>query len=163
MTSKGKVTEDSTSAPKIVKEETINSKGIKILNKFSKIYSQEQLVKLEQTVAESSTSNDEYSWKIVKCVENLGSEYVKSKIKSGEWKIEEIVNFERETLNPIKWQTLQDIRLPKNIKKERVKGTNMCPRCRSWYTSYKQAQTRSGDEGLTTRCHCEDCEYHWKF
>lgn len=85
-----------------------------------------------------------------------------NKLISKEWNPSELVNFTRETLKPLYWQKLQEDRLPKS-KIERVKGTNKCPRCKSWFTTYKQAQTRSGDEGLTTRCACDDCGHHWKF
>lgn len=88
--------------------------------------------------------------------------YVLENIKNNKWDPSDIAEFSRETLNPDFWQKLQEERLPKSSK-ERIKGTNKCPRCKSWYTTYKQAQTRSGDEGLTTRCACEDCGHHWKF
>ncbi len=119
---------------------------------------------LEETINnECAEDQDRYAQLVIKAIENLKSEYVVKNIENGEWTLQEFINLERESLNPTKWQELQETRLPKNIKKERVKGTNKCPRCKSWYTTYKQAQTRSGDEGLTTRCHCDDCDHHWKF
>ena len=68
----------------------------------------------------------------------------------------------RELLCPEKWQKLQDQRLPKNTLKEKKKGTMKCPRCKSWYSEYTTAQTRSADEPSTLFFLCLDCEYRWK-
>lgn len=131
---------------------------------LGKLLSPEQTMIVEEKIKLESKENlEEYARLVTKVFSNLNSDYVKNKLSTGLWNPEDIVCLERETLAPEKWGALQDARLPKNIVKERVKGTNMCPKCKSWYTTYKQAQTRSGDEGLTTRCYCEDCEHHWKF
>lgn len=125
-------------------------------------FSEEIIENIENGIDSVSKDENTYSVLTIKVLQNLNNETVIKNILEGKWNAEDLVKLEKETLNPEKWQKLQEKRLPKS-KKERRKGTNMCPRCKSWYTTYKQAQTRSGDEGLTTRCYCEDCEYHWKF
>jgi len=137
---------------------------LELLTKELPKLTKSQIKTLESCVkTKAGEDENEYARLIIKVIYNLRSDYVLKQIRSGNWNLEELLNLERETINPKKWQQLQEARLPKSIKKERVKGTNKCPKCKSWYTTYKQAQTRSGDEGLTTRCHCEDCDYHWKF
>lgn len=98
----------------------------------------------------------------IKVLQNLKNDYVIKNIKSGVWKAESIANLDKDILNPEKWQELQDIRLPKNIKKERKKGVNKCKKCGSWYTTFTQAQTRSADESITTFVNCEDCSFRYK-
>jgi len=143
--------------------EELREHTLTILEESLPKLSKDQIRTLEESLESKTETTDEYARLVIKIIQNLKSEYVMKNIRSGTFSIEEFLNLERETLNPTKWQALQEARMPKTVKKERVKGTNQCPRCKSWYTTYKQAQTRSGDEGLTTRCYCEDCEYHWKF
>jgi transcription elongation factor S-II len=38
-----------------------------------------------------------------------------------------------------------------------------CSKCRMKKVSYKQAQTRSADEPMTTFCTCMNCGNRWKF
>ena len=104
-----------------------------------------------------------YTILLIKVLENLKIPYVKEQLKKGTWKPEDLCTLDKDTLFPEKWQQLQEIRLPKNAKKEKRKGTHKCPRCKSWYTTYSQAQTRSADEGLTTRVECSDCSFVFKF
>ena len=141
--------------------EELRSNACEILKKNVTRFDVQQLEEIINT--ESEGDQHRYAQMVIKAITNLKSEYVVKNIEDGNWTLQDFINLERESLNPTKWQTLQEARLPKNVKKERRKGTNRCPKCKSWYTTYKQAQTRSGDEGLTTRCHCEDCDYHWKF
>jgi len=42
-------------------------------------------------------------------------------------------------------------------------GTLECPKCHSFDTDYLQLQTSRGDEGMTTRAFCNECQYRWKF
>lgn len=144
-------------------ESKLRTQTCEVLRKNIPRFSSKQIEELEEHIHNHCENNDIYIQTVIKVITNLKSEYVVKNIEKGEWSLDEFIKLERESLNPTKWQQLQEARLPKNVKKERVKGTNKCPRCKSWYTTYKQAQTRSGDEGLTTRCHCEDCDYHWKF
>ena len=104
-----------------------------------------------------------YAVNIVKVVENLKNPYVNECINNKIWHPKDIHVFEKDVLNPDKWQLLQDIRFPKNINKEKKKGVNRCKKCGSWYTLYSQAQTRSADEGFTTSVECQDCGFRYKF
>lgn len=97
-----------------------------------------------------------------KIYNNLKNNYVLENIKNNKWEPSEIAEFSRETMNPDFWQKLQEDRLPKKSK-ERVKGPVKCPRCKSWYTTHMQLQTRSGDEGMVSKCSCLDCGKFWKF
>ncbi len=104
-----------------------------------------------------------YTIQTVKIIESLKNPYVINCIKNDIWKPEDLATLDKESLNPEKWQQLQDIRLPKNIKKEKVKGLNKCGRCNSWYTKCTgSAQIRSADEPMTNFMECEDCSFHWK-
>jgi len=104
-----------------------------------------------------------YTILTVKVLQNLKNKYVIENIKNKTWQPEHIAKLDKDELNPEKWQELQDIRLPKNIKKEKKKGVNRCKRCGSWYTTYTTAQTRSADEGCTIFVFCEDCDFRYKF
>ena len=46
-----------------------------------------------------------------------------------------------------------------------TKGIFQCPKqnCRSDIVRFVQAQTRSGDEPMTTFCTCVNCDFRWKF
>lgn len=46
-----------------------------------------------------------------------------------------------------------------------TKGIFQCPKsnCRSDIVRFVQAQTRSGDEPMTTFCTCVSCDFRWKF
>jgi len=103
-----------------------------------------------------------YSILIVKVIESLKLPSVRAGLKAGTWKPEELANLDRDVLNPDKWQIIQDARLPKNINKERKKGIYKCGRCKSWFTTHIQAQTRSADEGMTTFVDCLDCKSRFK-
>lgn len=104
-----------------------------------------------------------YTILTVKVLQNLKNPYVIDCIRNKTWKPEQLASMDKNELNPEKWQQLQDIRLPKNIKKEKKKGVNRCKRCGSWYTTFTQAQTRSADEGITTFVECSDCSFRYKF
>lgn len=103
-----------------------------------------------------------YCMNLVKVMENLKIPHVITCINNETLKPEAIVTLDKDDLNPDKWQILQDIRLPKHIKKERVRGLNKCPKCHSWYSEYTTAQTRSSDEPSTLFFFCVDCEHRWK-
>lgn len=44
-------------------------------------------------------------------------------------------------------------------------GMHRCPRCREYFTSYFQMQTRSADEPMTTfvQCNNDGCGHRWRF
>lgn len=44
-----------------------------------------------------------------------------------------------------------------------VKGMFRCGRCKTYKTTYTQAQTRSSDEPMTTFVECLNCGNRWKF
>jgi len=134
-----------------------------LTNQNSKI-KKDIILKLEDGIFNSSKNEImTYTILLIKIIENLKIPHVQEQLKNGIWKPEDVATLEKDTLNPDKWQQIQDARLPKNIKKERKKGLYKCPRCRSFYCTYTQSQTRSADEGLTTRNECQDCGFVWKF
>ena len=54
--------------------------------------------------------------------------------------------------------------LYKKIDDKKQNSTNLlkCGKCKSKNTTYRQAQTRSGDEAMTTFATCLDCDNKWK-
>ena len=127
-------------------------------------------LRIENGIESISNSKDDnelsvtlYAMYALKVIHNLKDPYVIKCINDKKWKPEDIAGLEKDELNPEKWQQIQDIRLPKNIKKERRKGLNKCPRCKSWYTTCTgSAQLRSADEPMTNFMECDDCYYRWK-
>lgn len=124
--------------------------------------------KIEEGIEKNSRSeNGDFSVMLytiltVKVLQNIKSKYVIENIKTGTWQPEDIAGFDKDTLNPEKWQQIQENRLPKNIKKEKKKGLNKCKRCQSWYVEAFSMQTRSADESCTIFCECSDCGNRWK-
>ncbi len=107
--------------------------------------------------------SNQYCGRIIKVVENMKSDYVKECISNGIIKKEEIYNTDRDFLCPEKWQKLQDLRMPKSIIKERKLGLYKCKKCGSRETNFSQFQSRSADEGMTTRIECLSCLCVTKF
>lgn len=77
----------------------------------------------------------------------------------------------KKELNPQGWKKVDDIlrnsekksSLEVELKKEQVESSQVvCGRCRSQQVEYRQLQTRSADEGLTTRFECMACGLVWK-
>ncbi len=70
---------------------------------------------------------------------------------------------DKDILNPLKWQKLQELRVPKNIKRDKVKGLNKCRRCSSWYVNILgSAQLRGADEPMTNFMECSECSFRFK-
>lgn len=95
---------------------------------------------------------------------NKNSEYVIEQIKLGEFDFITLPSYPREILFPKKWDTIH-----KKTKDEtkniviRRKGAYRCSRCKSWFTSHVEVQTRGADESATIKCKCNDCGHNWKF
>ncbi len=152
-----------------VDNEDIRDKTYSLIDKvIAKKLSKEICSRIEEGIEKySKNENGDFSVMFytiltIKILENLKNPYVFNCIKNGTWQPEDLAILDKDTLNPEKWQNIQDIRLPKNIKKEMKKGVNKCKRCGSWYTNYTTAQTRSADESSTVFCRCLECEFRWK-
>jgi DNA-directed RNA polymerase subunit M/transcription elongation factor TFIIS len=103
-----------------------------------------------------------YTILTIKVLENLKNSYVLTSIKNGTWNPESLAMFDKDVLNPEKWQHIQDARLPKNVKTKKKKGVYRCKRCGGWETEYTSCQTRSADESSTLFFFCTDCNHRWK-
>jgi DNA-directed RNA polymerase subunit M/transcription elongation factor TFIIS len=129
--------------------------------------SKSMALKIEEGILKKSTTDEfntmTYIILTVKVLENLKRTDVQEKLKNGVIKSEEFASLEKDELYPEKWQEIQDIRAPKNVNKEKRKGTYKCPRCKSWYTNTIVYQSRGGDEPMTEKNNCFICEYSWKF
>ncbi len=136
--------------------DTIRLNALELLYKFD--IEKEKLNKIEESIY---NKNDMYHILIIRAIENLKNTYCLESLRNNTWKPEEFAFMDKDILNPEKWQVLQDQRMPKNINIKR-KGSHKCPKCKSWYTTFSQAQTRSADEGMTVRVECHDCSYVFK-
>lgn len=119
---------------------------------------------ISKKIEEGITSEDIQIYCMIanKIYQNLKNDYVLENIKNNKWNPSDLAEFSRETMNPDFWQKIQEERLPKGSK-EKAKGMYKCKRCKSWYTTLTQSQTRSGDEGLTTWISCTECSHVAKF
>jgi DNA-directed RNA polymerase subunit M/transcription elongation factor TFIIS len=162
MTSKGK--------KEVADNEDIRQKTLSLIEEcIIKKLSKDIASRIEDGIETSSKNeNDDFNVMLytiltTKVLQNLKNPFVINSIKNGTWKPEDLASLEKDILNPEKWQQLQDTRLPKNVKKEKVKGLNKCPRCKSWYTTCTgSAQLRSADEPMTSFILCEDCDFRFK-
>ncbi len=107
----------------------------------------------------NSNSTDDFSYAInaMKIYHNL----VSSGVSPNGILPEDILKFNRDELEPSKWQKIQELN-PINQEEIRRKGIHKCPKCKSWYTKHIQLQTRSADEGMSVKCECTDCNFFWK-
>jgi DNA-directed RNA polymerase subunit M/transcription elongation factor TFIIS len=155
--------------------EDIRDKTFSLIDEIiSKLPKDQQLKKdtssrIEEGIEENSRAENGdfnvmlYTILTVKVLQNLKNPYVITCIKNETWQPENIAKLDKDVLNPEKWQQLQDIRLPKNIKKEMKKGVNRCRRCQSWYVYCTgSAQLRSADEPMTNFMECSECNLRWK-
>ena len=155
--------------PETPENEDIRQKTLDLISSaVSTKLPQEMLIRIENGIEAASKAVDGefnvmlYTILTVKIIENLKNDYVVAGTKDGIWRPEDLATLDKDTLNPTKWQQLQDTRLPKNIQKERKKGMYKCKRCGSWYSEYYSAQTRSSDEPMTLYFSCLDCGKKWK-
>ncbi len=66
----------------------------------------------------------------------------------------------RKDLND-KWDKLNKNRLDNITTKK--KGAHKCPKCKSWFTSHTESQTRSADESMSVFVTCLDCDFRFKY
>lgn len=139
----------------------IKTQTIELFNQILK--DDEISKKIEEGIKYDTTENIQmYCMTANKIYSNLKNDYVVENIKNNKWNPSDLAEFSRETMNPDRWQKLQEERLPKGSK-EKVKGMYKCKRCKSWYTTLTQQQTRSGDEGMTSYISCTICNFVSKF
>ena len=119
--------------------DTIRLNALELLYKFD--LEKEKLNKIEESIY---NKNDMYHILIIRAIENLKNTYCLESLRNNTWKPEEYAFMDKDILN---------------IKR---KGSHKCPKCKSWYTTFSQAQTRSADEGMTVRVECHDCSYVFK-
>lgn len=88
------------------------------------------------------------------------------RINDGLIKPEELASYSHEELYPDFWaeQKLKIMAKHINTKPEQEHdGFFKCGKCKTYKTTYTQAQTRSADEPMTTFVTCLNCNNVWKF
>tara|TARA_B100001094_G_C17938783_1_gene674468 strand:- start:354 stop:860 length:507 start_codon:yes stop_codon:yes gene_type:complete len=91
---------------------------------------------------------------------------VKYKILNNIWPAQSIASKTHEELFPERYAEIKLKVMAKyiNTKQEEISdGLFKCGKCKSWKTTYTQAQTRSADEPMTTFACCLNCGNRWKF
>ena len=91
---------------------------------------------------------------------------VKEKILDSTWKPEDIAKMSHKELHPEFHNEMKDKIMSKyiNTKEEQEHdGFFKCGKCKTFKTTYTQAQTRSADEPMTTFVTCLNCNHRWKF
>lgn len=94
------------------------------------------------------------------------SESVKSNILDETWEADTIASKTHQELAPELHAEMKDKIMAKyinNNKEQEHDGFFTCGKCKSKKTTYRQAQTRSADEPMTTFVTCLDCDNRWKF
>lgn len=136
---------------------------------------------LNATIKTCRDKNEELNWKNKEFVKlysqnarrvlaNLtytpNSQDVIDKINEGIIKPENLGKLSHQELNPEFWTKLKAEIMSKyiNTKPEQEHdGFFKCGKCKTWKTTYTQAQTRSADEPMTTFVTCLNCNNVWKF
>ena len=94
------------------------------------------------------------------------SENVKHKILNNIWPAETVASKTHHELYPERYAELKLKIMAKhfnsNPSEELSDGLFKCGKCKSWKTTYTQAQTRSADEPMTTFACCLNCGNRWK-
>lgn len=94
------------------------------------------------------------------------AEYVKDKILNNIWSPESLASKTHQELYPEYHAELKSKIMAKyiNTKDEQEHdGFFKCGKCKTFKTTYTQAQTRSADEPMTTFVTCLNCNNRWKF
>ena len=112
----------------------------------------------------------EYSKTARKVTANLtytpNAPQVIQRINDGMIKPEELASYSHQELHPDLWaeQKLKTMARHINTKPEQEHdGFFKCGKCKTYKTTYTQAQTRSADEPMTTFVTCLNCNNVWKF
>jgi transcription elongation factor S-II len=112
----------------------------------------------------------EYSKTARKVLANLtytpNSQQVIQRINDGIIKPEELAGYTHQELNPEFWKEQKNKIMARyiNTKPEQEHdGFFKCGKCKTYKTTYTQAQTRSADEPMTTFVTCLNCNNVWKF
>lgn len=91
---------------------------------------------------------------------------VKQKILEGIWKAENIASMTHQQLYPEFYAEIKLKIMAKYINmhpEQEHDGFFKCGKCKTFKTTYTQAQTRSADEPMTTFVTCLNCNHRWKF
>ena len=94
------------------------------------------------------------------------SQSTKENISCNTWPPENIGLMSHEELYPELYAKIKEKVMNKHITKdnnENHEGMFKCGRCKTYKTTYTQAQTRSADEPMTTFVTCLNCNHRWKF
>lgn len=155
-------------------EKIVNNLEKTILNKTIK----DSKIKLFSASFEDSTFMKYYRNNFQKVYFNLFvnkcSKEVQAKIRLNHWSIYDIVNKTHSELNPElemeaneiydrKYFVGIDTEQMKKLKDESRGILGNCFKCKSDKLDYRQYQTRSADEPLTTFVTCTKCNNRWKF
>ena len=84
----------------------------------------------------------------------------------GTWEADTIASKTHQELAPKLHAEMKDKIMAKYInsnKEQEHDGFFKCGKCKSKKTTYRQAQTRSADEPMTTFVTCLECDHRWKF
>ena len=129
-------------------------------------YCRNNLIKLSW---KDTNFNNEYIKRGRRILANLtytsNAKDLKENILSNTIKPENLGYMTHRELYPEKWAELDLLRMSKYNKKqeEQEDGILKCSKCKTFKTTYTQAQTRSADEPMTTFAACLNCGNRWKF
>ena len=157
-----------------------------VLNKFSSIFSNDIICQnLEKGIFnytvgisrkfkyELKWSNDNFRKEYAKCARKVianvtytpNSESMKTKIINNVVEAEKVGFMTHSDLYPELWAELKLKIQAKYLNRQPEQehdGMFKCGKCKTYKTTYTQAQTRSADEPMTTFVTCLNCDNHWK-
>lgn len=103
-------------------------------------------------------------------LKNKSNRELSQRVYSGEIKPEALVVMSTEDLKSQKRKDEDKAIMKENMNNAMVAQEEFsispeftCGKCKQKQVSYKQAQTRSADEPMTTFCTCMNCGNRWKF